>query len=71
MKFRDDVSVGWEALNQWGDDVVRIERLGGGVVNEVWSVRVNGQLAVGRLGRRRKPTWRGRPNYCDTSTVKG
>ena len=44
--------MGWEALNQWGDDVVRIERLGGGVVNEVWSLRVNGQLAVGRLGRR-------------------
>jgi Ser/Thr protein kinase RdoA (MazF antagonist) len=46
------VFVGWEALDQWGDDVVRIERLGGGGVNEVWSVRVNGQLAVGRLGRR-------------------
>jgi Ser/Thr protein kinase RdoA (MazF antagonist) len=44
--------VGWEALELWGDDVARIERLGGGVVNEVWSVRVNGQLAVGRLGAR-------------------
>ena len=45
--------VGWEALEQWGDDVVRIEPLTGGVgVNEVWSVRVNGQLAVGRLGQR-------------------
>src|SRR2546421_5944527 len=45
--------MGWETLEQWGDDVARIERLTGGVgVNEVWSVRVNGQLAVGRLGRR-------------------
>src|ERR1043165_4544229 len=44
--------VGWEALLQWGDDVARVEPLGGGVVNEVWSVRVNGQVAVGRLGSR-------------------
>src|SRR3982751_6791348 len=45
--------VGWEALEQWGDDVVRGEPLTGGVgVNDVWSVRVNGHLAVGRLGHR-------------------
>src|ERR1700675_5209302 len=45
--------VGWEALERWGEDVVRSERLTGGVgVNEVWSVRVNGHLAVGRLGQR-------------------
>jgi Ser/Thr protein kinase RdoA (MazF antagonist) len=45
-------SVGWEALEQSGD-VARIEPLTGGVgVNEVWSVRVNGHLAVGRLGAR-------------------
>ena len=45
--------MGWETLEQWGDDVARIEPLTGGVgVNEVWSVRVNGQLAVARLGRR-------------------
>ena len=45
--------VGWEALEQWGDDAVRVEPLTGGVgVNEVWSVRVHGHLAVGRLGRR-------------------
>jgi hypothetical protein len=44
---------GWEALEQWGDDVVRIEPLTGGVgVDEVWSVRVGGHLAVGRLGQR-------------------
>ena len=44
--------VGWAALKQWGDDVIRIEPLAGGVANEVWSVRVNGRLAVGRLGSR-------------------
>ena len=42
----------WEALEQWGRDVARIEPLGGGGVNEVWSVRVDGQPAVARLGRR-------------------
>src|SRR5215470_19423826 len=53
MALREDVAVGWEALDQWGDDVACIERLTGGVgVNEVWSVRVNGRLAVGRLGKR-------------------
>ena len=45
-------SVGWEALKQWGDDVARMEQLAGGVANDVWEVRVNGQLAVGRLGAR-------------------
>src|SRR5437660_12801932 len=44
--------VGWEALEQWGVDVARIEPLAGGVANDVWSVRVNGHLAVGRLGAR-------------------
>jgi Ser/Thr protein kinase RdoA (MazF antagonist) len=44
--------VGWEALGQWGEDVVRIEPLAGGVANDVWSVRVHGHLAVGRLGAR-------------------
>jgi Ser/Thr protein kinase RdoA (MazF antagonist) len=44
--------VGWEALDQWGDAVARVERFQTGVGNEVWSVRVNGQLAVGRLGNR-------------------
>jgi Ser/Thr protein kinase RdoA (MazF antagonist) len=44
--------VGWEALGQWGEDVARVEPLAGGVANYVWSVRVNGQLAVGRLGAR-------------------
>lgn len=44
--------VGWETLGRWGEDAARIERLAGGVANDVWSVRVNGQLAVGRLGAR-------------------
>jgi hypothetical protein len=44
--------VGWEALGQWGEDVTRIEPLAGGVANDVWSVRVRGHLAVGRLGAR-------------------
>jgi Ser/Thr protein kinase RdoA (MazF antagonist) len=46
------VAVGWEALGQWGDDAVRVEPLAGGVANDVWRVRVNGQPAVGRLGAR-------------------
>jgi Ser/Thr protein kinase RdoA (MazF antagonist) len=44
--------VGWEALAQWGDDAVRVEPLTGGVANDVWSLRVHGRLAVGRLGAR-------------------
>src|SRR5688500_5116684 len=44
--------MGWEALEQWGDDVARMEPLAGGVANDVWSVRVNGHRAVGRLGAR-------------------
>jgi Ser/Thr protein kinase RdoA (MazF antagonist) len=44
--------LGWETLEQWGDDATRIERLAGGVANDVWSVRVNGQLAVARRGTR-------------------
>jgi Ser/Thr protein kinase RdoA (MazF antagonist) len=39
-------------LGLWGDDTARVERLSGGVANDVWSVRVHGQLAVGRLGSR-------------------
>ncbi|MBY5855460.1 phosphotransferase [Rhizobium leguminosarum] len=44
--------MGWEALGQWGEDAVRIEPLTGGVANDVWSVRLNGQIAVARLGTR-------------------
>ena len=47
------MAVGWEALEQWGDDLVRIEPLAGGVgLNELWRVRVNGHLSVARLGKR-------------------
>lgn len=42
----------WEALQQWGAGAVRVERLAGGVANDVWSVRINGRLAVARLGTR-------------------
>ena len=52
MTLREDMAVGWEALDQWGDDVARVERCETGVANEVWSVRVNGHLAIGRLGQR-------------------
>lgn len=44
--------MGWEALVQWGRDAVRVERLKGGVANDIWSVRVGGELAVARLGTR-------------------
>jgi Ser/Thr protein kinase RdoA (MazF antagonist) len=44
--------VEWESLRQWGEDVARIEPLAGGVANDMWSVRVRGRLAVGRLGTR-------------------
>ena len=43
---------GWSALKQWGEDATRIEPLTGGVANDVWSVRIRGLLAVGRLGTR-------------------
>ena len=49
---RENGLMGWEALDQWGHDVVRIEVLSGGVANEVWSVRLNGGVAVARLGAR-------------------
>lgn len=45
-------AVGWEALARWGEGAERVERLAGGVANDVWTVRVDGELAVGRLGRR-------------------
>ena len=44
--------MGWEVLRQWGEDATRIEPLAGGVANDVWSVRVDGHVAVGRLGAR-------------------
>ena len=47
--------MGWGALKQWGDDVARVKRFAVGVANEVWTVRVNGRLAVARLGVRSDP----------------
>ncbi|HHT0591777.1 TPA: phosphotransferase [Legionella anisa] len=47
-----DISVRWEALYQWGKDVVRLEPLSGGVANDVWKVRIQGQVAIARLGTR-------------------
>lgn len=44
--------VGWDALDQWGDNVERIDRMVDGVANDVWSVSIDGTLAVGRLGSR-------------------
>lgn len=44
--------MGWEALNLWGAGATRVEELAGGVANDVWSVRLDGQRAVGRLGTR-------------------
>lgn len=44
--------MGWEALEQWGKSVTRIQPLTGGVANDVWSVRIDGRFAVGRLGKR-------------------
>lgn len=44
--------MGWDVLDQWGGDVARVERLAGGVANDVWSVRINGHRAVARLGAR-------------------
>jgi Ser/Thr protein kinase RdoA (MazF antagonist) len=43
--------MGWDALAHWGD-ATRIERLTGGVANDVWSVRIDGRIAVSRLGAR-------------------
>ena len=46
------MAVGWEALDEWGSDVTRIERCESGVANAVWRVRVNGRTAIARLGTR-------------------
>ncbi len=44
--------MGWEALELWGEGASRLERLTGGVANDVWKVRIGGELAVARLGTR-------------------
>jgi Ser/Thr protein kinase RdoA (MazF antagonist) len=50
--YEDKMCAAWEALRHWGRDVSRVERLTGGVANDVWSVQIDGRLAVGRLGAR-------------------
>ena len=42
--------MGWDALAAWGDDAARIAPLTGGVANDVWRVRIDGQLAVATPG---------------------
>lgn len=44
--------MGWEALEHWGKDARRLERLTSGLLNDVWRVQVGGQLAVARLNTR-------------------
>lgn len=42
----------WAALRNWGKNVERIEPLKGGVANDVWSVKVDGEILVARRGLR-------------------
>lgn len=44
--------MGWDALQHWGTDAHRLNPLSGGVANDVWRVKVGGQIAVARLGHR-------------------
>ncbi len=43
---------GWVALAQWGKDAKRLDKLTGGVANDVWRVSIRGEIAVARLGQR-------------------
>ena len=52
IEIRTIGPMGWDALARWGDDAARVEPLFGGVANDVWSVRLGGRLAAGRLGSR-------------------
>ena len=49
--MRSASAMGWKTLTNWGEDAARMPR-SGGVANDVWSVRLHGRLAVGRLGAR-------------------
>lgn len=44
--------MGWDALQAWGTQARRIERLTGGTSNDIWRVEIDGQVAVARLGTR-------------------
>lgn len=48
----EDTAVSWASLGLWGKAADRIEPFEGGVANDVWKLRVDGRLAVGRLGQR-------------------
>ncbi len=64
--------MGWEALGLWGKDATRIRRLTGGVANDVWSVQLDGGMAVARLGTRSDAdlAWEaGLLQYLDASGV--
>ena len=50
--FLNDFPPGWHALEHWGTDIAIMKPLSGGVANDVRSVRIDGRLAVGRLGNR-------------------
>jgi hypothetical protein len=72
MTLREDVAVGWEALDQWGDDVARIKPLTGGVgVTRCGACASTGTSPSVGSASAATPTSRGRPSCCDTSTVKG
>jgi len=42
----------WKALKNWGNDITRIKSLTGGTANDVWSVCIDGKLAVARFNSR-------------------
>ena len=41
--------MGWQILEHWGPDARRLERLTGGVANDIWRVLIRGRVAVARL----------------------
>ncbi len=42
----------WDRLSNWGAHIAPVERLSGGVINDVWKVRIDGNLRVARQGER-------------------
>jgi hypothetical protein len=62
--------VSCDAPGLWGSDAVRIERLTCGSANDVWSVHIKGQLAVGRLGEAVAATNRDRSSVPIDVTIK-
>ena len=61
----------WNVFKQWGNDVDRIEKLVGGVANDVWSVcglMGSSQLLASVPGV--TLISRGRPSFSNTLTVR-